>query len=257
MISLRIRNKLMDFLVFFAFSALTFFFFLTIFSHKNLDLASKSAKANFFSVNFSIFSIFSLLIYSLVSSIFIRFRFKKTECFELIFFAVFLFAVLFEGARLWFAAFALWRGKYLSAEAVSRVVIFSKSLASLSLFSCVAASHLESSHKTVKAILALFSLSFCFSSVLPVNTLRSLPTFENAPFSVFLPIAWIFVICFACFSLFLFEKNRKIFVFFCVLCFGYLLLCCSSNWILFLAGTLFLYGGTFFYLNELHFKYLW
>lgn len=257
MLNLRTQNRIIMFLSLFSFYIAVFFFSLMLFKSKNIWSVSGCAEKLFFGINFSILSVFSILFYSFSASIFIHFRFAKTECFELIFFAVFLFALLFEGFRLAFLAFDLWKAQFFAAELITRVVIFSKLLTSLSLFCCVIAPHFDYGTRALKSVFILIALSFCFAAILPVNTLRVLPTFENALSSFLFPVLWIFITGLSTFILFFFERNRKIPLYFCLLSLGYILLCISVNPFTFSFGTVFLFVGTFLYLNALHFKYLW
>ncbi|MGP1458377.1 MAG: hypothetical protein ACTTKL_03610 [Treponema sp.] len=207
-------------------------------------------------------SVFVFTVYVFVSLLYVYVEFEKTQSTEVVYFSLFLIGCSLEAARLLFPLLDLWQRVSSVAVLSSRIVIFARTLAPLSLLFASVYSSSEYRQYTEQNVLILFIAALSLAMFAPLNTAEILPVcriktgyepmFKTVQFLI-LGIAVAAHITKSAVS----GKQKKLPAAVVLISAGYVILCSADNYIALAAGSAALISGTFLYLKNLHNKYLW
>ena len=232
---------------------------LTQYNPQNLIKGLFIFRYNFWTV---IASIFIINLYVVMAAFFILRSFEKTQATEVLFFLVFLTALLFDTARLYVPIYALDGSYSESLIHMGNLTLSARLLAPISLFALTAFCGEEFRQQTEQNCLICILLAVFFAIFLPLNTAIIYP---NLCISYgFTRSIHEFNIITAIFSVItLFMRNKKNdfsqmnTVGFIMIIIGYNLLFTAYNLAALIVGTAILSTGTAIYLIKLHQHYLW
>lgn len=227
---------------------------------------TSSIFSKFFFLSPNVYAIISsvliLLIYVTFSLFYITVHFEKTQSSEIIYFALFLVSLLFEFARLFIPFLNLWSSCSQIVTILSRIVLFGRTLAPLSLL-FIAIQNLPEQRQNVERNLTILIVgSAIFSTLLPINTQKmTLNAHLLFGFQYQIYYSWLVftIITFVSLIQTDYSENTKskMPLGFILLAFGYKILFNTTRLFLVVLGTIFLLVGTAIFLKELHKKYLW
>ena len=209
-----------------------------------------------------VLSIFIFIVYVFVSLLSINVEFEKTQSTEIVYFSLFLIACSFESARLLFPLFALWQRASSAAVLSSRIVIFARTLAPLSLLFASVYGSSEYRQYTEQNVLILFIAALSLAMFAPLNTAEILfvcriKTGYESMFSIMQFIVLAIAVAAHITKSVVSGKQKKLPAAAALISAGYVMVCGASNYLLLAAGSAALILGTFLYLKNLHNKYLW
>lgn len=241
------------------FTGLQIFNKIITFPEIQFTLSNILLKPNIFS---TIISIFILLLYAIFALFYINIHFEKTQSSEIIYFVLFLSAILLEFVRLYIPCLNLWKSTSIITIIISKIVLFSRILSPMALL-YISIQNLPEHRKNVDQNLIILIIASAIIAVfVPVNSeimtdnARLKFGFENQFF-----IFWIIITFVTFLSLiqtdFSENSHTKIPFVFLLLAAGYKILTSTNIFALVLAGTFLLISGTSVFLKELHKKYLW
>ncbi len=232
---------------------------LTIYNPQNLVSEFFLFKYNFWIV---IGSIFIINLYVVTASFFILRTFEKTQATEVLFFLVFLTAMLFDTARLYVPIYGL-DGTYSdSLIHMGNLTLSARLLAPIALFALTAFCGEEFRQQTEQNCLICILLAVFFAIFLPLNTAVIHPNLcISYGFTRAIHLFSVIICIFSVITLFMRNKKNDFSqmntVGFLMIIIGYNLLFTTYNLASFLLGTAILGIGTAIYLIKLHQHYLW
>lgn len=207
-------------------------------------------------------SIFAILVFIFVSLTYIDVEFEKTQSTEIIYYSLFLFGFLFEFVRLMFPYFNLWDNVGRFSVMISRVLIFGRTLAPISLLFAVIYSNFESRQYVEQNVLILIAVAIFFAISVPLNCNVIKPTgYIVFGFGNLIHTLQVILLTVAVFALIIksvqSHYSKQLVFGFALITIGYILLI-EGNCILTASlGTFTLFTGSFMYLKNLHGQYLW
>ena len=229
------------------------------------DVFIKTDSKNFlFSYNplYVFLGIFFMNIYVCITTLIIYHSFEKTQAPDIVFFLLFLAALLCDTTRILVPAFNLSGTYSLFLVKVGNVNLFARLLAPLALMGNTTMSNEDFRQSADRNCIILIVTALFFSEIIPLNTALILPNFCISYGYVSAIRGFCFVTC-AVAAIALFNTNRKneyrqtMTIGFILLCIGYTLIFYCYNIALLASGVIMMSSGTFLYLNEVHKHYLW
>ena len=206
--------------------------------------------------------IFILMIYICLTSMIIYHSFEKTQAPDIVFFLIFLLACLCDTSRIFVPAFKLSGTFSLFLLRVGNIHLFARLLAPLALMGNTVMCTDDFRQNTDRNSIILIIISMFFAEIIPLNTAVILPNFCISYGYVKAIRAFTLLICIVS-TISLFYSNQKneynqiMTLGFIMLCLGYSLIFYCYNILTLSGGIVFLGGGTYLYLNEVHKHYLW
>lgn len=207
-------------------------------------------------------SAFLMLLYAAAASRLMLVQFEKTQSTEIVYFVLFLIAVLNDTARLCVPFFGLWKTASSAVNAIGRTVLFGRILAPLSLICAAAFSDPRERTNTNRNITLLFALSVAVSIAIPINTAVMEQNFaprwgEGQVVSYAMAAILITAVLSFFISSYTQGQGFRSAIFVLMLIVGYVLLCNALTYFTAVIGGAALFLGTALYLTELHKQYLW
>ena len=258
--TIRSRNRVN--FVFLVFSALILLINCLFFAYHLFTNKITYSSLNLYDFWSVIANIFLINLYVVVISIIIIRTFEKTQATEVLFFLVFLLALLFDTSRLYVPVYALNRNYSETLIHLGNFTLAARLLAPISLFSLTAFSAEEYRQQTERNCLITILIAVFFAIIIPLNTsvIR-----ENLCISYAFARAIRFfshIICTISVITLFVHNNKNDFsqmntLGFFMIIIGYNLLFYRHRIIGSIFGTAFLSTGTAFYLSTLHQHYLW
>lgn len=215
-----------------------------------------------YSFNSVLASIWTILLFSLLSLIYARLTFEKTQSNELLYWTLFIFGCLWEGIRLLFPLLDLWNENTLLTTFISKAVIFGRSVSIGAILFSSLFSENEYRQYREQNLIVIILVSISFAKVMPVNSMIATPlchlewSFGNLLRIVQLVIFFVGVTALI-FKEYIEEGKIKIPFMTIIFYIGYLLICDAYCWLSYGIGTVMCFLGTFFYLKNLHKSYMW
>ena len=206
--------------------------------------------------------IFFLHIYVCITTMIIYHSFEKTQAPDIVFFLLFLAALLCDTSRLLVPAFRLSGTFSLFLVKVGNINLFARLLAPLALMGNTTMSNDELRQSTDRNSIILIIIALFFAEIIPLNTAIILPNFCISYGYEKAIRTFCFITCLVS-AISLFRTNRKneyrqtMTIGFILICIGYTLIFYCYNLMLLTMGILTMSSGTFLYLNEVHKHYLW
>ena len=268
--TIRFRNRMT--LIFFIFSISLFllgaFFTLYQFFSNGITLPEVYTKAS--SQNLllrynpiCVFAgIFIMLAYICITTLIIYHSFEKTQAPDIVFFLLFLIACLCDTSRLIVPLLKLSGTYSLFLLKIGNIHLFARLLAPLALMGNSVMSTEEFRQSTDRNCIILIIISMFFSEIIPLNTAVILPNFCISYGYVKAIRTFCFLTC-AVSAVYHFHSNKKneykqtMTLGFIMLCIGYTFIFYCYSIVSLAAGIIFLGGGTYLYLNDVHKHYLW
>lgn len=217
-----------------------------------------------FSSSAAVLAIAVFPLFSVVSLAYVLFAFEKTQTIELTFFAACSFALALEAFRLYIPLGGLWANANALSVDISRIALFSRLLAMLSLLAGIIFVTADNSQQTGTGIFILSFFAFTLAKAIPVNSVEL-----GANFIVrngYTSAIEFFLTMLAAMSVAGFliqgltrsvpEYVRAAFGLALFLA-GYALLLACDAWLTLGAGTALFFGGSRLFLKSLHSLYLW
>ncbi len=268
--TIRFRNRLTLALFIFSLSCLLLAVAFTCFKYfsgalATPDIYTKGLSRNFlfsFRETFVYAGIFTLMFYPCLTSLIIYHSFEKTQAPDIVFFLLFLFACLCNGARLLVPLFGVSGSFSLFLLKIGNLHLFSILLAPLALMGNTVLTGDYFKQSTDRNCLILIILSLFFAEFIPTNTAVILPNF-GISYGYVKAIRSFATIIILLSTIALFISNQKseyrqlMTAGFLMLSLGYTTLFYCYNIAGYVLGTLLLGTGTFLYLTEVHRHYLW
>ncbi|MDE5899491.1 MAG: hypothetical protein K2H09_09570 [Treponemataceae bacterium] len=207
-----------------------------------------------------IMAIFILLIYAFINFLYINVEFEKTQSTKIIYFAVYLIGCLAESARLCVPLMNLWHSSSLVASLCSRIVLFGRTIAPLSLLFAVVYNDDKHRQDIEQNLVILLIVSIVIAKIIPLNTAAMLPVcrFGWGGSALFTTMRYIIIVVTAISQILLAIQSNvgsKYPYGFLLLAAGYMILCDTYCPAEFVAGTAAIISGTFIYLKNLHRMY--
>lgn len=266
--TIRVRNRINLALVFASIAVAVCVIILFIYNFVNPILKEPPVVSNkrfiLFQVSFLpvLISIVFLTFFATIMLLYIKIEFEKTQCPEVIYFLLFLFALLLEASRLAFPFLNLWDVNVNNALAVSKIVLCSRILAPLSLFFATIYNKTLSRQYVEQNIFILFVLSIFLTVAFPFNTQKALILcyFECSYKTLFI-ISQYTILALTLLSQvvdFIVEREKFTFPYALILlCIGYLTLTRTVTYLQLVVGCPLLVSGCILYLKDLHKRYTW
>lgn len=273
--TIKTRNAAILFLTFFSFCLLLSAVFLTGFKlvaqnfyppPSPLISARHSFLQNFILTQFYflpvVLAIFVFIVYVCVTLLYIHVEFEKTQSSEVVYFSLFLIACSLEAARLLFPLFDLWQRASSIAVLSTRIVIFARTLAPLSLLFASVYSSPEYRRYTEQNVLILFIAALSLSMFAPLNTANILFVCRikigyETMFKIVQCIVLVIAVTAHITTSVVAGKQKKLPAAVVFITAGYSILCGAASYLMLAAGSAALISGTYLYLKNLHKKYLW
>lgn len=269
------RNKILIFTISLitVLTAIILFFIIRLFFFKELSFNFENAmhifNSDFFllksSFYISILSIFSLLLYAVITGWFVYIYFEKTKSIEVVFFVCFLVSCAIESIRVFIPILNMDNFSSPVYISIGRIIFFSRMFQSLSLlFSSIFINTEKKMQQVANNIYIILALSIIFAMFMPIQNFKLYSNF-SIPFgyaNLFTLIQIILgIITFISFLLqFKISNNieyKNMALGFITFISGYTILLFSENLLMLLIGLPFLSIGTFVFLNNIHKYYLW
>lgn len=212
----------------------------------------------------SVLSIAVFPLFSAASLFYILITFEKTQTIELTFFAACAFAVALESFRLLIPLGELWANANAVSVDISRIALFSRLFAMLSVLAAIIFVTAENSQQTGAGIFILSFFAFTLAKAIPVNSVDLGSNFYvrngyTASIEVFLTMLAILSV-----AGFLIQGITRVIPEYvraaaglALFLAGYGLLLACDAWVTLGAGTALFFGGARLYLKSLHSIYLW
>ena len=245
----------------------TFFTLYQFFSHNFVlpEIYTKNLSENFllrYNPIYVFSGIFILMIYICVTTFIIYHSFEKTQAPDIVFFLLFLVACLCDTSRLMVPMFQVSGSFSLFMLRIGNITLFARLLAPLALMGNTVMITDDFRQSTDRNCIILIIVSMFFAELIPLNTAIVLPNFCIS-YGYEKAIRWFcFLTCLVS-TIALFQTNKKneykqiMTLGFILLCIGYSLIFYCFNIANLAAGIIFLGGGTYLYLTEVHKHYLW
>ena len=268
--TIRFRNRMT--LVFFIISISSFmlgtFFTLFQFFSNNLllpEVYTKGLSDNFL-IRYSPVCVFAglfiLMFYICITTLIIYHSFEKTQAPDIVFFLIFLIACFCDTSRILVPIFKISGSYSRFLLKVGNIHLFARILAPLALMGNTVMSTEDYKQNTDRNSIILIIIALFFSEIIPLSTAIILPNFCISYGYLKAIRGFSLLVCIVS-TISLFNTNRKneykqiMTAGFFLLCIGYSLIFYCCNILSLVFGTLFLGGGTYLYLNEVHKHYLW
>ncbi len=225
-------------------------------------LENRSFAALNYDYNSILASIFTLLIYAILTLLYMRISFEKTQSNELVYFTMFIIGVFCEGVRLLFPLMDLWHTNTSFTIFLSKIVIFGRAISVGSiLFSSLFSSN-EYRQYTEQNLILIILAGIFFAKIMPLNSMSTTPIGHlDWAFGSLLRIIQLVIFMVGILAMilkeFIADSKIKIPVMTLVFYFGYLQICDSYCWLNYGIGTAMCFTGTFYYLKNLHNYYMW
>ena len=202
-------------------------------------------------------------LYALFMSALIFVRFEKTQATEILYFSLFLFACLCEGARLFTPLFGLWKTYSSQLVFAGRTVVFGRFLAPMSLLLASIFGNFTEQQDSEKNMTIVVTAGAVFSMLLPINTSRvsSANTLCWGFQDVFFAMrSLIFLAALLSSAVRILSKNNLSSSYLLLsqtfwlslTVAGYAILACADNFLLLFAGTGLLFVPTLHFLKDTH-----
>lgn len=212
----------------------------------------------------SVLAVAAFPLFAAASLAFILFAFEKTQTVELTFFAAAAFAVALESLRLVMPLRDLWVGSMVYSVSISRVALFARLMALLSILGGIIFATAENSQQTGAGVFILSFFSFSLAKAIPMNTSDLAANFyvrSGYPRAMETFLAIVGILSVAAFLLQGIRRGipeyRRSAAGLAVFLAGYGLLLSCDAWAIFAAGTALFFGGARMFLRGLHSYYLW
>ncbi len=209
-----------------------------------------------------IISMFAEMIFSVIAFYLLYSIFEKTQASEIIYLAVFIFAVGLDSIRFWLILFDMAFTYSDRLIVCQNLIIFAKVIAPLAMMLLVTMSEPEQRQNIEKNIFIIFIVSLLFGIFIPINTGSLLPNFScNHAYHKGINSS-IVILTFSSLLLLISSNNKKgishkVTIGFGLMEFGFQILSHSISIAGLILGVCMLYSGTFLYLKSMHNVYLW
>lgn len=269
--TIKTRNKATLILLFFSLSALianTIIFIHMVRTNSLTVPLSTGNKVfgiffeNKFTFTTSIISIFIFLVYVSSCLMYLVIAFGKTQSIEIIFFSLFLIGCLTECVRILIPILNLWNSFTPIAIFCGRAVIFGRTLAPLSILSVAIVSGNSQRQNVERNIAIVVIISIIMANYIPLNNIHIslqciIPWGKETLFSTACFLILLVANISQIINVYILEREIKSYIWFAIVCAGYMVLCITFSILTLIAGSILLIGGTIFYLNNLHDEYVW
>lgn len=225
-----------------------------------------TTKSFFLRYNFVavIISIYTFMISTIITSIYIYRNFKKTRATEIFFFCAFLAGCFSEISRLLIPINGLWTTISPLELCIGQAVVLGRILCPLSFIFIALMSEPEQRLNEERHIVIIFITSLFFAAIIPINTagvtdLCLLRWGYDKILTAFRVLAFVL----SGISMYISnlhqntDKTKRITIGYTILIVGYFILCHTRNYVMLLLGMFCFCYGVYFYLSNLHRKYLW
>lgn len=251
--TIKIRNKINMIFIFFALAALILALVLTAFSY---SLGAVVMNENV------LLAVLSCVVIANIFFLYIKVEFEKTQSTEVVYFLLFLLALLAECARLAFILTDLWALTVSDKITLTKILLAFRIIAPMSLLFAVIFNKTGSQDTIEQNSFLLIVAAFFIAYIYPVNT-QSTATLGvlNCAYSKLFMVARyaIFVMAVASQIIdFLHDPTKYTFPFaLTLLCTGYMLLGKAATLWMAVTGSALLFVGGIFYLKDIHKLYMW
>lgn len=251
--TIKVRNKVNLFFIFIALSALILALVLTAFAYSLGGVVSSEAVLSAVIACVAIANIFFL---------YIKIEFEKTQSAEVVYFLLFLLALLAECLRLAFILTDLWTLTTTDKIIMTKALLAFRIIAPMSLLFAVIFNKGASRDAIEQNSFLLIVAAFFIAYIYPINTQSSeqLGNFRCAYSTLFMVARYaIFVMAVASQIIdFLRDPMKYTFPFaLTLLCTGYMLLGKADTLWMTVTGSVLLFIGGIFYLKDVHKLYMW
>lgn len=207
-------------------------------------------------------AIFFQLFFVCVTCLCILRVFNKTQSSEIVFFLLFLMALVFNSTRIFIPIMDLKDSFSNASLFISNIVLFSKILAPLSLLGITTLTSDDQRQNLEQNCFIIFISSLLLATFIPKNTGILLPDYSiSTAFNKILSTMIFLITLFN--ALYMFYKNYEAenrqytTIGFLILSIGYVVTFGVTNFLSLFFGILLMSTGTFMYIAELHYQYLW
>lgn len=207
-------------------------------------------------------SIFTQLLFAILSFFILLRAFSKTQAQNLLFFYLFLTGIILDCVRIIIPLFHVTKTYSSLLIACGNTNIFANLIIPLSLLGTIITADEDQKIYIEQLLFSTILLSLFFASIIPLNTSRLLPNF-TVDFGFKKTIFSLNIICYIISIVILIISNaRKKYkqltsIGFTSMIIGLLFLRSASNYLFLAIGFILTAFGQFFYLKELHNQYLW
>lgn len=215
-------------------------------------------------LKWSIFAIFSFMIYVPTTFLIIYLGFEKTQSLEIIYFIFFLVACLMETVKIYLPIDGLWNTSSHLLLFTGRVVVMGRILAPLSLLFAAFFGENEQRENVERNILILILVSIFTGIIIPLDSYQvttSCTVLWSYRKSFHIVRVILSLLTFLVILLQGFEKDsqnlKNCSFFYTILITGYAILCATDCSFLLFAGAGLLTLGSVLYLRSIHSMYLW